>query len=51
MLAMAIQVVQAKGTKLERFLPENQHAQRKLLNFQNWCNKWGGAKIGHHFRK
>ena len=25
----------AGGTKLERFLPKNQHTQRKLLNFQN----------------
>ena len=25
------------GTKLERFLPKNQHTQRKLLNFENWC--------------
>ena len=24
--------------KLERFLTENQHTQRKLLNFKNWCN-------------
>ena len=24
------------GTKLERFLPKNQHTQRKLLNFENW---------------
>ena len=23
------------GTKLERFLPRNQHTQRKLLNFEN----------------
>ena len=23
-------------TKLERFLPKNQHTQRKLLNFENW---------------
>ena len=29
------------GTKFERFLPENQHTQRKLLNFENWIN--GGA--------
>jgi hypothetical protein len=21
-----------------RSLPKNQHAQRKLLNFENWCN-------------
>ena len=26
------------GTKLERFLPKNQHAQRKFLNFENWTN-------------
>ena len=26
----------AKDTKLERFLHKNQHAQRKLLNFENW---------------
>ena len=25
-------------TKLARFLPKNQHTQRKLLNFENWCN-------------
>ena len=24
------------GTKLERFLPKNQHIQRILLNFENW---------------
>ena len=26
-------------TKLERFLHKNQHAQRILLNFENWTNK------------
>ena len=29
---------QTGGTKLERFLPKNQHTQRKLLNFENWIN-------------
>ena len=29
---------QMGGTKLELFLPKNQHPQRKLLNFENWCN-------------
>ena len=29
---------QVGGTKLERFLPKNQHTQRKLLNFQFWIN-------------
>ena len=24
--------------KLESFLPKNQHTQRKLLNFENWCS-------------
>ena len=38
---MAIWVVEFSngGTKLERFLPNNQHAQRKLLNFENWVNE------------
>ena len=26
------------GTKVERFLHENQHNQRKLLNFEFWIN-------------
>ena len=29
---------QAGGTKLERFLHKSQHTQRKLLNFESWCN-------------
>ena len=41
---------QAGGKKLERFLPKNQHTQRKLLNFENWCNGVV-SKIGHCFRK
>ena len=31
---------QAGGTKLERFLPKDQHIQRKLLNFENWVGKF-----------
>ena len=27
---------QWKGTKLERFLAQNQHTQMKLLNIENW---------------
>ena len=27
-----------EDTKLERFLPKNQHTQRKLLNFKFWIN-------------
>ena len=26
------------GYKIRRFLPKNQHTQRKLLNFENWVN-------------
>jgi hypothetical protein len=26
------------GTKLERFLPKNQHTQRRFLNFENGTN-------------
>ena len=33
---------QAGDTKLERFLPKNQHTQRKLFNFENWIN--GGLR-------
>ena len=33
---------QTGGTKFERFLPKNQHTQRKLLNFENWIN--GGIR-------
>ena len=40
---------QAGGTKLERFLHENQHTQRKLLNFDFWSNG-ELSKIGHHFK-
>ena len=48
---MAIRVVEFLngGTKLERFLPKNQHTERKLLNFENWMNG-EGSKIGHRFR-
>ena len=41
---------QAGGTKLERFLPKNQHTQRKLLNFEFW-NNGELSKIGHQFSK
>ena len=37
-------------TKLERFLPKNQHTQRKSLNFENWVNGVV-SKIGRHFTK
>jgi hypothetical protein len=29
---------QTVDTKLERFLPKNQHTQGKLLNFEFWIN-------------
>ena len=29
---------QTGDTKLERFLPKNQHTKRKLLNFEFWIN-------------
>ena len=53
METMAIRVVEISnggGTTLERFLPKNQHTQRKLLNFENWVNG-EVSNIGHHFRK
>ena len=39
---------QTGDTKLERFLPKNQHTQRKLLHFEFWING-ELSKIGHHF--
>ena len=40
MWSMAIRVVEFSngGYKIKRFLPKNQHTQRKLLNFENWVN-------------
>ena len=29
---------QRRDTKLESFLAKNHHAQRKVLNFANWCS-------------
>ena len=43
-------VFKGGGPKLERFLPKNQHTQRKLLNFENWVNG-EVSKIEHHFNK
>ena len=34
--------------KIIRFLPEDQHTQRKLLNFENWCSG-ELSKIGHYY--
>ena len=47
---MAIRVVEFSngGTKLERFLPKNQHTQRKLLNFENWVTL--GCQIDEYTR-
>ena len=47
---MGCGVFKQGGKKLERFLPKNQHTQRKLLNFENWVNG-EISKIGHHFKK
>ena len=44
---MAIRILEFSNggiKKLERFLPKNQHAQRKLLNFEN-------SIIGHTIQK
>ena len=30
-----------ESTELERFLPKKNQTQRKLLNFENWCQKLG----------
>ena len=40
---------QTVDTKLEIFLPKNQHTQRKLLDFENRVNG-EVSKIGNHFK-
>ena len=48
---MVIRVVEfVGGTKSEKNLPKNQHTQRKLVNFDNWCSG-ELSKIGYHFRR
>ena len=37
MVARVVQFLSG-GTKLEIYLSNNQHAQRKLWNFENWCH-------------
>ena len=38
-MALRVMDFSCEGYKLlERFLPKNQHTQRKLLNFENWVN-------------
>ena len=51
-LSKAIRFVEfsSGGYKKERFLPKNQHTQRKVLNFENWVSG-EVSKIGHHFSK
>ena len=49
MSTMAVRVVDfssggAGGIKLERFLPKNQHTQRKFMNFENWINEFEWEK-------
>ena len=39
-----------EGYKIKRYLPMNQHTQRKLLNFENWVNG-EVPKVGYHFKK
>ena len=37
-----------RGYKIRKISPQNQHIQRKLLNFENWC-RGELSKTGHHF--
>ena len=51
-LPMAIQVVsfQTGGTKLERFLPKNQHTQRKPLFLENTGRTTTELTLGSIFK-
>ena len=53
MSGMVLRVVEFSSgvynyTILERFLPKNQHIQRKFMNFENWCNG-KLSNTAHHF--
>jgi uncharacterized membrane protein YwzB len=37
-MAIRLWSFQTGETKLERFLPKNQHTQKKLLNLEFWIN-------------
>ena len=48
---MVIRVVKfsREGYKIRKmFALKNEHIQRKLLNFENWCSS-ELLEIGHHF--
>ena len=47
---MVVRVVEFSSgdTKLEIFLPKNQHNQRKLVYFEDW-RSGEPSKIGHYF--
>ena len=38
-MAIPVMELQSGDTKLERFMPKNQHTQKKLWNFENWCSR------------
>ena len=50
MRSIAIPVLEFQfwGYKIRKKMPEDKHTQRKLLNFENWCNG-ELSKIGRHF--
>ena len=47
---MVCPLFKQREQKLEICLPKNQYTQRKLLNFENWCNG-EASKIEYLFRK
>ena len=47
-MAIPVMEFQSGDTKLERFLPKNQHTQRNFENFENWCSG-ELLKIGYQF--
>ena len=49
-LVMVIRAIKSsrRDTKLEIFLPKNQHNQRKLVYFEDW-RSGEPSKIGHYF--
>ena len=39
LMTVLIMEIKSEDIKLEIFLGKDRHNQRKLLNFENWCNE------------
>ena len=47
-IAIPVLEFQFWGYKIRKEMPKDKHTQRKLLNFENWCNG-ELSNSGYHF--